>query len=96
MKNIQVIENSDNSQYAIYAVTDEEFAQIFPAEGQNVEFIEDMLRTLGKSPTVELLLEVWDRRVEKPDAAGIHGTLFFGLLKKKKYYPSKNDREMVT
>lgn len=48
MKNIQVIENSDNSQYAIYAVTDEEFAQIFPAEGQNVEFIEDMMRRLAR------------------------------------------------
>lgn len=95
MKNIQVIDGACNSEYAIYAVTDEEFASIFPAQSQNVEFIEDMLERLGSDETGRVFEHVWERRVEKPDVVGIHGTLFYELLEKKKYYPTKNDREMI-
>lgn len=95
MKNIQVIDGAVNSEYAIYAVTDEEFAKIFPADGQNVEFIEDLRERLGEDEIDEVFRHVWGRRVDKPDVVGIHGTLFYELLEKKEYYPEKNDRTMI-
>ncbi len=94
MKNIQVIDGAANSEYAIYAVTEKEFETIFPGSNQNVEFIEDLIARLGKRKTGDLLRPVWSRRVEKPDVVGIHGTLFYELLRKKEFYPTKNDREM--
>ncbi len=94
MKNIQVIDGANNSEYAIYAVTEEQFALIFPGERQNVEFIEDLVERLGDDGMERALAQVWDRRVEKPDVIGIHGTLFYGLRWKKAYYPTMNDREM--
>lgn len=96
MKNIQVIDGAENTEYAIYEVTDEEFLQIFPGERQNVEFIEDMFERLGDDECNKVFEHIWDRRVDKPKAFGIHGTLFYELLWKKKYYPTKNDTEMVT
>lgn len=95
MKNIQVIDGAENSEYAIYAVTDEEFALIFPADGQNVEFIEDLIERLGEDNADKVFEHVWGRRVDKLDVVGIHGTLFYELLEKKRYYPDKNDRTMI-
>jgi hypothetical protein len=95
MKNIQVIDRSMSSDYAIYAVTEEEFGKIFPGERQNVEFIEDLIDRLGRQEAAKLLGNVWERRVTKREVSGIHGTLFYELLWKKEYYPAKNDTEMV-
>jgi hypothetical protein len=95
MKNIQVIDGANNAEYAIYAVTDDEFAVIFPGERQNVEFIEDLLERIGQTEAGRILSHVWTRRVNKPEVLGIHGTLFYELLWKKRYYPTKNDTEMV-
>src|ERR1700682_2025302 len=94
MKNIQVIDGADNCKYSIYAVTDEEFRSLFPA-GQNVEFIEDVIARYGDEATGKLLKHVWERPVKKVDVVGIHGTLFYDLSWKKKYYPTKNDTEMI-
>jgi hypothetical protein len=95
MKNIQVIDGANNAEYAIYAVTDDEFAVIFPGERQNVEFIEDLLERIGQTEAGRILSHVWTRSVNKPEVLGIHGTLFYELLWKKRYYPTKNDTEMV-
>jgi hypothetical protein len=95
MKNIQVIDGAENSEYAIYSVTDDEFALIFPAEGQNIEFIEDLVERLGEDMADRVFEHVWDRRVDKLDVVGIHGTLFYELLSKKEFYPTKNDRTMI-
>ena len=42
MKNVQVIDGASNCTYPVYAFTPEEFATLFPAPGQDVEFIEDI------------------------------------------------------
>lgn len=34
---------------------------------------------------------VWGREIAKSDVHGIHGTLFYGLLEKKKYYENKRE-----
>jgi len=90
MKNIQVIDGAINSRYAIYAVTAVEFATLFP-DGQDVEFIEDVVDRLGEGPTTELMTPIWERAVPKPKVSGIHGTLFYGLPEKRKFYDNKRE-----
>jgi hypothetical protein len=95
MKNVQVIDGADNSTYSIYAFTDDEFSAIFPQPGQNVEFIEDVIQRLGDQKVGKLLTPVWKRIVKKPDVVGIHGTLFYELSKKKRFYPTKREEDMI-
>jgi hypothetical protein len=96
MKNILIIDGAENCEYAIFAVTEDEFTKIFPADGQNVEFVEDLVERIGDDGIASLMNPVWKREVKKPNANGIHGTLFYELYSKKKYYPTKNDQQMIT
>lgn len=93
MKNIQVIDGAANCAYSIYQVSDEALSIIFPEEGQDVEFIDDLIDRLGEDKVGEILGPAWDRRVEKRDVQGIHGTLFYELSFKKKYYPNKREAD---
>lgn len=89
MKNIQVIDGADNTAYNIYETTDEAFSLIFP-DGADIEFVEDFIKRVGKARAGAILSPLWDRRLNKPDVNGIHGTLFYELKKqKKRYYPNK-------
>jgi hypothetical protein len=94
MKNIQVIDSADNCTYSLFAATDQEFNLIFP-EGTDIEFAEDFFERVGESAGISITKELWKRPVEKKAANGIHGTLFYQLLFKKCYYPTKREREMV-
>jgi hypothetical protein len=89
MKNIQVIDGASNCSYDIFAMTDEEFRILFPSPGQDIEFVEDAIDRTGNDELGEIMRNVWKRPVKKPDVTGIHGTLFYELLWKKKYYPNK-------
>lgn len=89
VKNIQVIDDAINAGYDIYAATDEEFRVIFPNDGQNIEFIEDLVGRIGESSIPEIMNAIWERKVKKENVQGIHGTLFYGLINKKKYYENK-------
>lgn len=94
MKNIQVIDGAENSVYDIFAATEEEFALIFPA-GQDVAFIDEVLARGPKKQLGEALGRIWERRLPKREAMGIHGLVFYGLEHKKKYYPTRRDEEAV-
>ena len=91
MKNIQVIDGAMNAAYAIFAATDEEFSTLFPDDGQDIEFIEDVVARLGEKQTGKLMTPIWARPVPKAEAIGIHGTVFYGLEHKKKYYEAKRE-----
>jgi len=95
MKNIQVIDGASNCTYSIYEVTEEEFDILFPSLGQDIEFVEDVVDRVGDEALGQLMNPVWKRPVNKRDTRGIHGTIFYGLLWKKKYYPTKKDAEMI-
>ena len=41
MKNIQIIDGAVNATYNIFQATDDEFRQIFPESGQDLEVVED-------------------------------------------------------
>ena len=91
MKNIQVIDGAMNASYAIFATTDDEFSALFPGEGQDVEFIEDVIERLGDSETGKLMAPIWGRPIAKSAVNGIHGTLFYEMQHKKKYYENKRE-----
>jgi hypothetical protein len=91
MKNIQVIDDAINARYGIYSVTNDEFYSIFPAAGQDIEFIEDVIERLGVDKAGELMGPIWERTVAKPEVRGIHGTLFYGLQEKRKFYEDKRE-----
>ena len=78
MKNIQVIDGALNSVYDIFAATEEEFALIFPA-GQDVAFIDEVLARGPGKQLDEAFDRIWERRVPKREAMGIHGVLFYEL-----------------
>ena len=94
MKNIQVIDGAENSVYDIFEATDEEFALIFP-EGQDVAFIDEVMARGPERLLNEAFDRIWQRRIAKRDARGIHGLLFYELDHKKQYYPSRRDEEAI-
>lgn len=87
MKNIQVIDGAGNCTFSIFQVTEEEFAQIFPDDGQDIEFAEDFAARLGNHAAA-VMTPIWDRPIKKRDAVGIYGTLYYQFEKRRKYFPS--------
>jgi hypothetical protein len=94
VKNNQVIDGANNCTYSIFAATDEEFVVIFP-DGADVELIEDFFERLGEEAAGQITAQLWDRPVDKNVVQGIHGTVFYQLTNKKRYYPTKKESEMV-
>jgi hypothetical protein len=94
MKNIQIIDGAQNCVYDIFSATDEEFALVFP-EGEDIAFI-DEIYPAGDSQLLDVAFKnIWQRRVKKSEAQGIHGIIFYELEKKKVYYPTRRDEEAV-
>lgn len=92
MKNIQVIDGADNSVYDVFAATDEEFALIFPG-GEDVAFVDEVMARGPEKQLDDAFTRIWQRRIPKRDAMGIHGLLFYELEHKKQYYPTRRDEE---
>ena len=89
MKNVQIIDGADNCTFSIFQLTYDEFALVFPAEGQDIQFAEDLSAPAGRA-----LSAAWVRPVRKADANGIHGTLFFGFAARRHNFPvSKRERD---
>lgn len=89
MKNVQVIDGADNCTFSIFQLTDDEFAQVFPGAGQDIQFAEDLTKVATRS-----LSAAWERPIRKPDAVGVHGTLFYGFASRRGSFPvSKRERD---
>lgn len=92
LRAIQVIDGAANCTFSLVLVTDEEFAAIFPGDGQDIEFAEDLEERLSETPVD--LSGLWQRPVRKPDANGIHGTLFFEFADRRRHFPAtKRERD---
>ena len=87
MKKVQIVDGADNATFSIFQATEEEFAKIFPGEGQDIEIIEDVIERLGEEALAALMPAIWERPIHKRDAAGIHGTLFYGHAAKRRHLP---------
>jgi len=88
VKNIQIVDGADNATFSIFQATDDEFAQIFPGEGQDIEVIEDVALRLGDGALIELMSPIWERPIHKSDVIGIHGTLFYNHERKRHHLPA--------
>ncbi len=93
MKNIQVIDGAENCTYDLFAIDDADFDLIFP-EGRDIEFIDDFIDRVGEEKAGKIMEKVWKNWMDKKNAHGIHGTIFYELEYKKKYYPNKNERDI--
>jgi len=94
VKNIQVIDGAANCVYDIFQATEEEFAQIF-APGRDIAFIDEVYGSAVESQLDAVFKNIWQRRIPKVMANGIHGTLFYELDSKKSFYPTRRDEEAI-
>ena len=94
MKNIQVIDGAENCVFDIFAATEDEFRLIFPP-GEDVAFIDEVYKRSSAQGLEVALARIWNRRIPKSDAIGIHGVLYYGLEHKKAYNPTRRDEEAV-
>ncbi len=94
MKNIQVIDGAENCTYDIFEISEDDFKLIFPNPRQDIEFDTDLFARLSKDEAIEVNKRLWSKPVEKSQVKGIHGTIFYDLDYKKKYYPTKCNSEM--
>jgi hypothetical protein len=94
MKNVQIIDGATNSSFSIYSIPDAIFDHLFPMPGQDIEFIEDVVRRVGEKLAGELMKSTWGSRKEKSHVNGIHGTLFIGLENRRSLYPNKRESDL--
>jgi hypothetical protein len=88
LKNIQVIDGALNATFSVFQATEEEFAAVFPAEGQDMELIEDFLERVGEEQARRILQPIWERPILKRDTLGIHGTLYYQYQERRRYLPA--------
>ena len=88
LQNIQIIDGGDNATFSLFQATDAEFAQIFPAIGQDIEISEDFFLRVGEGQANLILNAIWERPILKRDAHGIHGTLYFNYQSRRQHIPS--------
>jgi hypothetical protein len=92
MKNIQIIDGALNCTYSVYTATEEEFSLLFPADGQDIQFAED----IDWDKSVKNAFEnIWNRPIDKKKINGIHGTIFYELSYKKDFYPNKKESDIA-
>ena len=94
MKNIQVIDRAVNCVYDVSSAADEVFDLIF-APGTDIAFVEELDQRPDADRVHAALGTIWSQRVPKTMVQGIHGTLFYELMEKRKYYPTLRDEEAV-
>jgi hypothetical protein len=82
VKFIQVIDDGENCTFAFFSATDKQFRSVFPADGQDLQFSEDL-----SEEAFDALKSTWEKPVLKSKARGIHGTLFYGFAKKRHHFP---------
>lgn len=70
IKNVQVIDGAMNCNYDIFAIHESDFKIIFPGEGHNIEFIEDVEQKIGENALEEIHPRIWEKRVRKAEVVG--------------------------
>jgi hypothetical protein len=85
--NIQVVDGADKATFSIFQATREEFFEIFPGPGQDMEIAEDFVQRVGEARATQILTPIWERPILKHDAKGIHGTLYYDYQQRRQYLP---------
>jgi hypothetical protein len=93
VKNIQVVDGADNCTYSIFSLEQDEFEEIFVGD-HDIEFADEVVERLGEARARAILDGLWKRPVDKKSVSGIHGTLFYELERKKRFYPARREDQM--
>lgn len=95
MKTVLIVDGADNCAYDFFGASDGLFRIIFPEEGQDIEFIEDLLDRESEDYLEPLFRAMWANPIHKKHVNGIDGILFYELhSRKKKFYPNKRDSDL--
>ena len=94
MKTIMIIDGADNCAYDCFLASNELFKIIFSADGQDIEFFEDLSKRVNFEEVDPLFTEMWENPISKKNVQGIHGILFYDLIRKKEFYPNKRDTDL--
>ena len=70
MKIIQVIDGALNCTFSLFQATNEKFALIFPASGQDIQYAEDLSSLPDVDVVLAALSRIWQRPIRKRDAMG--------------------------
>ena len=92
MRNIQIIDKADNCVYDIFQIEESGFELDFK-NNSDIAFIEDLERRQDWLEISSVLEKMRLKRIPKIKADGMHGIIFYGLLSKRKYYPTLRDEE---
>ena len=95
MKNVMIIDGADNCAYDIFAATDDEFALMFPGDGQDIAFIDEIIAAMPRAEFQSRTAALWARPVDNKSASGLHGTIFYELDHKKQYYPNRKKSDLT-
>ena len=90
-----IIDGGDNCAYDIFAATDDEFTLMFPGDGQDIAFIDEIIAAGPRASVDAAFRRLWTRPVDKKSVAGLHGTIFYELAHKKQYYPNRKDSDLT-
>ena len=85
LRNIQIVDGADNATFSLFQATDDEFNQIFPTIGQDMEISEDFVQRVGEAHANLIFNAIWERPILKRDVNGIHGTLYFNYQSRRRY-----------
>ena len=88
MKNILIIDGALNATFSVFQATEDEFATIFPADGQDMELVEDFIKRSGEELAARIMGPIWDRPILKRDTQGIHGALYYGYADRRQHLPA--------
>jgi hypothetical protein len=83
-----LIDSALNATSSVFQATEDEFATIFPAEGQDMELVEEFIERSGEERAARILEPIWDRPILKRDTQGIHGTLYYGYADRRQHLPA--------
>ena len=95
MKVIQVIDGADNATFSLFEATDDEFALLFPGEGQDMALSEDIETCDRAEQACAALQNIRERPILKRSAQGLHGTLFYDNERRRAHIPASR-REVDT
>ena len=95
MKIIQVIDGADNATFSLFQATDDEFALLFPGEGQDMALSEDIETYDRAEQAYAAIQNIWERPILKRNAQGLHGTLFYDNERRRAHIPASR-REVDT
>ena len=87
MKNVQIIDGAVNATFSVFQATEEEFALIFPTQGQDIEVVEDVVERMGEAAADQLLTPLWSRPILRREAMGIHGLLYYDSQDRRDHLP---------